>query len=80
MDYNMKKIVPKSEFKIKAFELLRYVEQTGNPILISDHGKPTLQLSPIVDSEDDVSFFRNTVLKYESPLDPVAERDWELLT
>ncbi len=76
----MKKIVPKSEFKIKAFELFRYVETTGNPIFISDHGKPTLVLSPIKESQqDDLSYFRNTVLRYESPLEPVADKDWELL-
>lgn len=76
----MKKIIPKSQFKIKAFELFRYVEKTGNPIFISDHGKPTLVLSPIKDAgEVDLSFFRNTVLRYESPLEPVGEKEWELL-
>lgn len=73
------KIVPKSQFKVKAFELFRYVEKTGKPLIISDHGIPKLKIIPLPDSEEqDLSYFRNTVIRYDSPLEPVGDKDWEL--
>jgi len=76
----MDKIIPKSEFKPKAFELFRYVESTGKALIISDHGKPVLKISPVRDEEaDGTSAFRNTVISYDRPLDPVMENEWEAL-
>ena len=76
----MARTVPKSEFKPKAFELFRYVETTKQSLLISDHGKPVLKLSPVTDAEDPgTSAFRNTVKSYSRPLDPAAENEWEAL-
>ena len=77
----MDKTIPKSEFKPKSFELFRYVESTGKPLIISDHGRPVLRISPVRDDEaDGTSDFRNTVTSYDRPLDPAAENDWEALT
>jgi prevent-host-death family protein len=76
----MKKIVPKSEFKPKAFHFFRQVETTGQPLYVSDHGKPVIKISPVTDDEkDETALFRNSVLHYEAPLEPVGTADWEIL-
>ena len=32
------------EFKAKALEILRRVEATGEPVLVTDHGQPTIEV------------------------------------
>lgn len=76
----MDKSIPKSKFKPKTFELFRYVESTAKPLIITDHGKPVLKITPVRDEEaEGTAAFRNTVISYDRPLDPVAESDWEAL-
>ena len=36
--------VSKSKFKAKAFEYFRQVETSGEPIVITDNGKPVLEM------------------------------------
>ena len=77
----MAKVVSKSKFKPKALEYFRHVEKTHQELIITDHGKPVLKIVPY--SEDDPStalkVLRNTIVKYEEPLEPVGEEDWEAL-
>lgn len=73
--------VSKSQFKAKALEILRRVEATGEPVLITDHGKPTIEVrrhralgrSPL-------DLLRGSVVDYVDPTEPVGEQDWEALT
>ena len=70
--------ISKSEFKARALEIMRQVEQTGEPRIITDHGKPKLVLRKLSDQETDpLERLKGTVLKYEDPTEPVAEEDWE---
>ena len=39
-----KAAISKTRFKAQALELLRQVEATGTPLLISDHGRPCLEV------------------------------------
>jgi prevent-host-death family protein len=39
-------LVRKGELKAKMFEYLRAVEETGKPLLVTDHGTPTVIISP----------------------------------
>lgn len=74
----MAKTISKSQFKPKSLELFRKVEQTGEEVIITDHGRPVLRIVPY--SEDPEQWFRglrNTVIRYEKPLEPVGEEDWE---
>ena len=41
--------ISKSRFKAHALELFRKVEQTGEPIIITDHGTPVLKIMPYRD-------------------------------
>jgi antitoxin (DNA-binding transcriptional repressor) of toxin-antitoxin stability system len=75
--------VSKSQFKAHALELFRSIEASGEPLVITDHGRPTLEVRPYRPSDqqarDPLSQLRGTVLRYEDPLAPVAEGEWEAL-
>ena len=70
--------VSKSKFKAQALELFREVEHSGEPLVITDHGRPVLKLTPYCpDPEAALERLRHTVLEYRDPLEPVGDDDWE---
>lgn len=70
--------VSKSRFKTRALEYFRQVEQTGQPIVITDRGEPVLKLMPYQeDPKEALLVLRDSVVKYEAPTKPVGESDWE---
>ncbi|NJD38616.1 MAG: type II toxin-antitoxin system prevent-host-death family antitoxin [Geobacter sp.] len=70
----------KSQFKPHALDYFRRVEQNGDEIIITDHGRPVLKVVPYVaDPEEPFRGLRNTVLRYEEPLEPVGAAEWEAL-
>ena len=76
----MEKSISKSKFKPKALEYFREIERSGKELIISDHGKPVLKIVPYKDDPlAALKSLRNTVIKYENPLEPVAIEDWEAL-
>jgi antitoxin (DNA-binding transcriptional repressor) of toxin-antitoxin stability system len=76
----MPQTVSKSQFKPHSLEYFRKIEQTGEELVITDHGRPVLKISPYVeDPEECFRGLRHTVLKYDAPLDPVGVEDWEAL-
>ena len=38
--------ISKSNFKAKALEIFRQVEASGEPVVITDHGEPKLEVRP----------------------------------
>lgn len=70
--------VSKSEFKAKALEYFRRVETSGQSVVVTDHGRPTLEVrryrgidrNPLV-------VLRDSVVRYDNATDPVAEEEWE---
>ena len=76
----MPQAVSKSQFKPHSLEYFRKIEQTGEELIITDHGRPVLKVVPYVaDPEEHFRGLRNMVLKYDNPLEPVGEGDWEAL-
>lgn len=70
--------VSKSTFKAKALELLREVESSGQSLIVTDHGKPTLEVRPYhPSSADPLTALRGTVVRYDDPTAPVADNEWE---
>jgi antitoxin (DNA-binding transcriptional repressor) of toxin-antitoxin stability system len=70
--------VSKSQFKAKALEYFRQVESTGESVIITDHGIPTLEIKPFSNaSTDPFDGLKDTMLRYDVPTDPVGEQDWE---
>ncbi len=76
----MNNTVSKSQFKPKALEFFREIEKTGKSLIITDRGKPVLKIVPY--SRDQAEFLRllrNSVVKYQDPLEPVGLDNWESL-
>jgi len=72
--------VSKSQFKPSSLEYFRRIEQTGEELIITDRGRPVLKIVPYEeDPERHLRGLRNTVLRYDAPLEPVGEGEWEAL-
>ncbi|WP_158904694.1 type II toxin-antitoxin system Phd/YefM family antitoxin [Burkholderia sp. L27(2015)] len=70
--------VSKSEFKARALEFFRQVEASGESVIVTDHGKPALEVRPYRGIErNPLDVLRGSVVRYDNPTDPVAEGDWE---
>ncbi|MDH4045671.1 MAG: type II toxin-antitoxin system Phd/YefM family antitoxin [Gemmatimonadota bacterium] len=70
--------VSKSRFKAHALAYFREVEQTGRELVITDRGVPVLKLVPYrPDPEAALRVLRDTVVRYDAPMKPVAEDRWE---
>lgn len=71
--------ISKSSFKAQALEIMRGVEETGEDVLITAHGKKSLILTQY---KDDLicplDKLKNTVVSFKYPLYPIADDDWEL--
>ena len=73
--------VTKSRFKAQALEYFRQVETTGEPVIVTDRGKPTIEIRRHrPESRSALDTLRDSVLRYEDPTDPVGEDDWEALS
>lgn len=72
--------VSKSRFKAKALEFFRQVETSGEPVVVTDHGQPKLEVRPYKPlTRNPLDVLRGSVLRYDNPTAPVAEDDWEVL-
>ena len=75
--------VSKSRFKAQALELFRQVEASGEPLVVTDHGRPTLEVRPYRPTRaaaDPLEELRGSVLRFDDPFAPVGENDGEVLT
>jgi prevent-host-death family protein len=76
----MEQVVSKSQFKPRALQYFREVQEKGLELIITDHGKPVIKIIPFVEKpEEALERLRNTVIKYEDPAEPVGLEEWEAL-
>ena len=69
--------VTKTNFKPKAFEYLRKVEQQKATVQVTNHGRPVAEIVPYKQSSiSALKSMRGLVKKYDSPTDPVGEK-WD---
>jgi antitoxin (DNA-binding transcriptional repressor) of toxin-antitoxin stability system len=72
--------ISKSRFKPQALKYFREIQEKGQCLIITDHGKPVLKISPFQEKTQTVlEELRNSVLRYDDPLEPVALDDWDVL-
>ena len=72
--------ISKSRFKARALELFREVESTGGRIIITDHGRPTIEVRPYSKVDrNPLEILHGSVTEYRDPMEPVGERDWEAI-
>lgn len=73
--------VSKSQFKARALEYLRQVEATGEAVVITDNGRPTIEVRRYrADKRSPLERLRGSVIEYALPMEPVGENDWESLS
>jgi prevent-host-death family protein len=76
----MPRTLSKSQFKPRALELFRQVQESGEELIITDRGKPVLRIVPYVDDPRRwLQPFEGVVKRYTDPLEPVGADDWEAL-
>ncbi|RKP49501.1 type II toxin-antitoxin system Phd/YefM family antitoxin [Trinickia fusca] len=64
--------VSKTEFKAKALEFFRQVEASGESVVVTDHGKPALEVRPYRSHErNPFDVLRGSVVRYIDPTAPV---------
>jgi len=69
--------VSKSEFKARALEFFRQVEASGESVVVTDHGKPALEVRPYRNIErSPLDILKGSVLRYVDPTAPV-DVEWE---
>jgi antitoxin (DNA-binding transcriptional repressor) of toxin-antitoxin stability system len=72
--------VSKSRFKAKALELLRQVEATGEVVIVTNKGRPTVEVRRYkADKRSPLERLRGSVIELADPFEPVGEDDWEAL-
>jgi antitoxin (DNA-binding transcriptional repressor) of toxin-antitoxin stability system len=70
--------VSKSRFKAQALEIFRRIESTGEPVIVTDRGEPTLVVRKYVaQGQDARARLRGSVMRYDDPFEPVGTDDWE---
>jgi antitoxin (DNA-binding transcriptional repressor) of toxin-antitoxin stability system len=72
------KLVSKSEFKAKALEFFRQVEASGESLIVTDHGTPTIEVRAYLGlKRDPLDVLRGSAMRYDNPTDPISINDWE---
>lgn len=74
----MESKISKSQFKAKALELFREIESTGESLVVTDHGRPALEVRLYRSKERaPLEVLRNSVITYINPTEPVGDDMWE---
>ncbi|MFV1983352.1 MAG: type II toxin-antitoxin system Phd/YefM family antitoxin [Thiohalomonadales bacterium] len=70
--------ISKTDFKAHALEILRDIEKSGKSRIITDHGRPALEIRKLRQQvKDPLELLKGTVVKYEGATIPIADVDWE---
>ncbi|GAA4019404.1 type II toxin-antitoxin system Phd/YefM family antitoxin [Actimicrobium antarcticum] len=73
------KPVSKSEFKSRALEYFRQIESSGKSMIVTDHGRPALEIRPyrnLDQKRTPLEVLRGSVVSYVDPTAPV-DVEWE---
>jgi prevent-host-death family protein len=64
--------VSKSEFKANAFEFFRHVEESGQSVVVTDRGKPIVEIRAYRnDKRSPLDILRGSVVRYDNPTEPI---------
>lgn len=68
----------KAQFKPRALEYFRRVQETGEALIITDRGRPAIRIERYrALDRDPFRALKGTVKRYDDPEAPVADDDWE---
>ena len=72
--------VSKSEFKANSFEFFRHVEESGQSIVVTDRGKPIIEIRAFRnDKRSPLDILRGSVIRYHSPTNTIDVEDCQAL-
>jgi prevent-host-death family protein len=72
--------VSKSTFKAKALEYLRQVEASGESLIITDHGRPAIEIKPYYGEQTScLDELKGSVTQFLDPTSPVGETSWDAI-
>ncbi len=72
--------VSKSQFKAKALAFFRQVETAGQPLVVTDHGQPTVEVRRYQPpTRNPLDVLRGSVLRFDAPTQPIGMEDWDAL-
>ena len=72
--------VSKSQFKARALEYFRQVEKSGESLVVTDHGHPSVEVRPYRDIKNlPLEKLKGSVVEYINPEEPVGEDEWAVL-
>ncbi len=75
----MTTVMSKTALKARALELFRDIQATGQPLILTEHGRPVLQIRPWQgETRTPLDVLKGSVQRYDRPTEPVAEEDWEV--
>jgi len=70
--------ISKTEFKAHALEVLREIERSGKSRIITDHGRPTIEIRKLRQRKGHpLEILKGTVLEYDAFDEPVGADDWQ---
>ena len=70
------KTVSTSDFARRALAYLGEVEQTGEPLILTDRGRAVLRVVPQPATDEVLASLRGCVVRYDDPTEPVATEAW----
>ncbi len=71
------KTVPATEFKSRCLALLEEVRETRQPLVVTRHGKPVVEISPYALKDDAlVNPLKNSIVLQNDLISPLEER-WD---
>lgn len=70
--------VSKAQFKPKALEHFRRIQETGEELVVTDHGRPAIRITRYQRSDrDPFRALRGSVKRFDDPEAPVALDEWD---
>ena len=70
--------ISKTELKAKALEYFRQIETTGQSVVVTDHGQPTIEIRRYqATQKHPLDLLRGSVLSFNQPFEPIGADDWE---
>ena len=79
----MSKTIPASAFQAKCLRIINKMGQDGEPVTITNRGRPVAVLSPVRPDQAERSIIgamKGSVLAYDDPFQPAAQpADWNAI-
>lgn len=77
--YRERNQISKTQFKAKALEFFRQIETSGESVVITDHGKPSLEIRPYRNEDrNPLEILQGSIIRYDDPTAPV-DVEWKAI-